>query len=156
MKNIQKIMATNSEKYSGLAAALLGMGCMAAVDEIIFHQILAWHHFYDGATTAVALMSDGFLHAAELVAMVGGFFMLFDLRRRNEFKPHFAWAGFFLGLGGFQLFDGTIDHKILRLHQIRYGVENILPYDILWNGCALGLLFLGIALLYRARRLADA
>ena len=62
-------MATNSEKYSGLAAALLGMGCMAAVDEIIFHQILAWHHFYDGATTAVALMSDGFLHAAELVAM---------------------------------------------------------------------------------------
>jgi uncharacterized membrane protein len=31
-----------------------------------------------------------------------------------------------LGLGGFQPFDGRIDHKVLRGHQIRYGVP-LLP-----------------------------
>jgi uncharacterized membrane protein len=141
-----------SERRSALAAALIGIGLMAAVDEIIFHQILAWHHFYDGATPIIGLMSDGFLHAAELIALVAGFFMLFDLRKRNAFNSRFAWAGFVLAMGGFQLFDGIIDHKILRLHQIRYGVDNLLLYDIAWNGFAIGLLIFGGILWQRARR----
>lgn len=145
-------MATLAEKHSSRAAALLGVGCMAAVDEIIFHQLLAWHHFYDRGTPLAALMSDGFLHAGELIAMVAGFFLLFELRQRNEFSRRFAWAGFFLGAGGFQLFDGIVDHKLLRLHQIRYGVENLLPYDILWNASAVGLLIIGVILMRRARR----
>jgi len=140
-----------SNRRSALAAALLGIGLMAAVDEIIFHQILAWHHFYDGATPVIALMSDGFLHAGELIALVAGFFILFDLRKRNEFNRRFAWAGFFLGLGGFQLFDGLVDHKVLRLHQIRYGVDNLLLYDMAWNGFAIGLLIIGGILWQRAR-----
>ena len=28
-----------------------------------------------------------------------------------------------LGLGVFQLFDGVVNHKILRIHQIRSGVD---------------------------------
>ena len=56
------------------AAALIGIGVMAAVDEIIFHQILAWHHFYDRSTSDIALMTDGFLHAAEIIAIISGFF----------------------------------------------------------------------------------
>ncbi|WP_460889450.1 DUF2243 domain-containing protein [Promicromonospora xylanilytica] len=32
---------------------------MAAIDEIAFHRILAWHHFYDYATPDIALVSDG-------------------------------------------------------------------------------------------------
>lgn len=35
------------------AAGLIGFGTMAAADEIVFHQILAWHHFYDRATPAI-------------------------------------------------------------------------------------------------------
>jgi uncharacterized membrane protein len=27
------------------ATAVIGGGGMAAVDEIVFHQVLAWHHF---------------------------------------------------------------------------------------------------------------
>ncbi|NJB84348.1 putative membrane protein [Lewinella marina] len=132
------------------AAALIGVGVMAAVDEIIFHQVLAWHHFYDGATPQIALLSDGFLHAAELVALVAGFFLLLDLRRSDTLDTGRAWAGFFLGLGGFQLFDGIVDHKVLRLHQIRY-VENLLPYDIAWNAAGLILLAIGWVLLRRNR-----
>jgi hypothetical protein len=31
---------------------------MSEADELIFHQVLAWHHFYDRSTPAVALMAD--------------------------------------------------------------------------------------------------
>jgi len=56
-------------------------------------------------------------------------------------------------MGGFQLFDGIVDHKLLRLHQIRY-VENVLLYDVIWNGIALLLLLVGYLLFRRARRTA--
>ena len=128
---------------------------MAGVDEIVFHQLLGWHHFYDRATPAIALLSDGLLHAAELIALVAGFFILLDLRR--DAKLSFSWtkAGFFLGAGGFQLFDGIVDHKVLRLHQIRYGVD-LLPYDLTWNLAGLLLLAVGLVLSRRARRSAGS
>src|SRR5690606_36007661 len=94
------------------SAFLIGGGFMAAIDEIIFHQILGWHHFYDRSTPLIGLMSDGFLHAAELIAFVAGFFLFNSLHRRNLLIPQFAWAGCFLGMGICQIFDGIVDHKI--------------------------------------------
>jgi uncharacterized membrane protein len=132
------------------AAAMIGIGLMAAVDEIVFHQILGWHHFYDRSTTQVGLLSDGLLHAAELVLLVAGFFLLADLRRRGTFGRTAAWAGLLLGAGGFQLFDGVVDHKVLRVHQIRYDVD-LLPYDLAWNGFAVLLLAIGAVLAVRSR-----
>ena len=136
------------------ALFLVGVGIMAGVDEIVFHQILAWHHFYDRSTPAVALLSDGLLHAAELIMIVAGFFMFADVRRRNALAPIWAWAGFFLGAGAFQLFDGLVDHKLLRVHQVRYGVY-LLPYDIAWNAFGGILVFVGAWLLMRARSQAS-
>lgn len=133
------------------AGALIGIALMAGVDEIIFHQVLGWHHFYDRATPAIGLMTDGLLHAAELIALVAGFFLLAELRQRQAFDRARARAAFFLGAGGFQLFDGIVDHKLLRLHQIRY-VDNLLPYDIAWNLSALVMLGIGLWLLARARK----
>ena len=137
------------------ATILIGVGIMAAVDEIIFHQVLAWHHFFDRSTPAIGLLSDGLLHSAELIVIVVGFFMFADLHRRQMLAPLPAWAGFFLGLGGFQLLDGLVSHKVLRIHQIRY-VENILPYDLAWNVFALVLLGVGVMLALRSRRQASA
>jgi uncharacterized membrane protein len=125
------------------AAFLLGIATMAAIDEIVFHQILAWHHFYDNAAGDIGLLSDGLLHAAELFMFVFGFFLMLDARRRRSFWPAAAWAAFLVGLGLFQLWDGVIDHKVLRLHQIRYGVE-LLPYDVAWNAAGGALLLTGI------------
>ncbi len=133
--------------------ALMGAAVMAGVDEIVFHQLLGWHHFYDRSTTDVGLLSDGLLHTAELLALVAGFFLYADLRRRRALAPAHAWAGFFLGLGIFQLFDGTVDHKLLRVHQIRYGVD-VTPYDWAWNIGGLVLLLVGVALAVRADRRA--
>ena len=130
---------------SMLVAAAIGVGLMAAVDEIVFHQILAWHHFYDRATPRIGLLSDGLLHSAEIVVLVAGGFALADLVRRHALARRAAWAGFFLGAGGFQLVDGIVDHKLLRVHQIRYGVD-LLPYDLAWNAAGALLLLVGLAL----------
>ena len=132
------------------AAMLIGIGIMAGIDEIIFHQVLAWHHLYDRSTTEVGLMADGILHAAELIVIVAGFFWMLELRKNQSFVKPYATAGLFVGLGLFQLFDGLIDHKVLRLHQIRY-VDNLLPYDIAWNVAALILLITGLVLWRRAK-----
>ncbi|GAA3920544.1 hypothetical protein GCM10022244_32110 [Streptomyces gulbargensis] len=138
-------------RRSAVVCGVIGAAVMAAVDEIVFHQILGWHHFYDRSTPAVGLLSDGLLHTAELLGLVAGFFLLADLRRRRALAPAHARAGFFLGLGVFQLFDGVVDHKLLRLHQIRYGVD-VTPYDWAWNACGLVLLLTGAALAVRAGR----
>lgn len=61
-----------------------------------------------------------------------------------------AW-GYFLGAGIFQLYDGIIQHKLMRLHQIRYNV-NILPYDVVWNVVAAILIVIGIILLVQTNQ----
>lgn len=134
-----------------LYALPIGIGVMAAVDEIIFHQILQWHHFYDLATPTIGIITDGLLHAAELIATVVGLFLLVGLARRGALFKRWAWAGFFLGAGGFQVFDGIVSHKVLRIHQIRYDVDPLM-YDIVWNLVGLALVSIGLLLWRQARR----
>jgi uncharacterized membrane protein len=131
--------------------ALIGATVTAAVDEIVFHQLLHWHHFFDRSTPAVGLLSDGLLHTAELLGLVAGFVLYADLRRGQAAVPAYVLAGLFLGAGGFQLVDGVVDHKLLRVHQVRYGVD-ILVYDLVWNAAGLVLLAVGVGLAVRARR----
>jgi uncharacterized membrane protein len=56
-----------------------------------------------------------------------------------------------LGAGAFQLWDGVVDHKLLRVHQVRYGVD-LAAYDGTWIGGAVVLLAAGALLALRARR----
>jgi uncharacterized membrane protein len=143
---------TKERNRSLWGAVLIGIGIMAGVDEIVFHQLLAWHHFYDRSTPEVGLLTDGLLHSTELIVIVAGFFQLLDLRRSGTLDTRKAWAGFFLGAGGFQLFDGLVDHKALALHQIRYNVPDILLYDLAWNIAALLILVIGILLNKKANK----
>jgi uncharacterized membrane protein len=130
---------------------LSGAGLMGSVDEIVFHQLLGWHSLYDGAGETAALVSDGLLHAVTLAAVVAGLALLAGLRRRGAFDALRWWALLLLGAGAFQLWDGVVDHKLLGLHQIRYGVDTT-AYDLAWNASAVALLAAGAALLVRARR----
>jgi uncharacterized membrane protein len=140
---------------SVLTGVLIGVGVAGFLDETVFHQLLHWHHFYDRGTTTAGLVSDGFFHAFSWTAVVAGLFLLADLHRRQATLPKRVWAGGLLGWGGFQLYDGLVQHKVFGLHQIRYDVE-LLPYDLAWNlSGALGLV-LGLVLLRgTARPLAD-
>ncbi|MBM7553491.1 DUF2243 domain-containing protein [Thalassobacillus pellis] len=132
------------------AGFMFGLGLVAFIDETVFHQLLHWHHFYDKSTTNIGLVSDGFFHAFSWFATIAGLFLLADLRRRESFWLKRWWGGMLLGSGGFQLYDGIIQHKIMRLHQIRYNVD-IMPYDLVWNITAAIMLLIGIFLTFQTR-----
>lgn len=53
-------------------------------------------------------------------ATIGGLFIVADLRRRDVFQQTRWWGGVLLGAGGFQLYDGVIQRKVLGIHQLRY------------------------------------
>ncbi|MCG1010356.1 DUF2243 domain-containing protein [Salinicoccus sp. ID82-1] len=142
-------------KGNVVSGVLFGIGLMALVDEIIFHQLLQWHHFYDRSTPFIGILSDGLLNAFALFAVVLGLFMFADLNRKHNRLMATWTASFFIGLGGFQLFDGLVNHKLLQVHQVRYGVE-VLPYDLGWNIAGAVLLVIGIVLMIRTRKQRQA
>ena len=134
--------------WSGI---LFGVGLIAFVDETVFHQLLRWHHFYDKSTTDIGLISDGIFHAFSWFATIAGLFLFADLRRRNGLIFQRWLGGVLLGIGVFQLYDGIIQHKWMRIHQIRY-VDNVIVYDIVWNVSALIILLIGLFLLFRSSK----
>jgi len=133
-----------------VAGLLLGIGTATTVDEVVFHQILQWHHFYDRSTTQAGIVSDGILHAVGWAAAIGSLFLLADLQRRRALSRPRWTGGLLLGAGGFQLYDGTIQHKVMGLHQIRYGVD-LAAYDAVWNSVGAALLVSGLVLVLRSR-----
>jgi uncharacterized membrane protein len=144
-------------RRSVFAGLLIGIGVAGFLDETVFHQLLHWHHFYDKSTTSVGLVSDGLFHAGSWLCIVSGLFLFADLQRRGATVRRRLSAGAFLGWGGFQLYDGLFQHKVLRLHQIRYSVD-VRPYDVVWNilgglGVVIGVVLLfGVALSVDERR----
>jgi uncharacterized membrane protein len=145
----------NSTARSILAGILIGVGVAGFLDETVFHQLLHWHHFYDKGSATAGLVSDGFFHAGSWICLVVGFFLMTDMQRRHVTVPKRVAAGVLLGWGGFQVYDGLFQHKVLGLHQIRYHVD-LLPYDLVWN-IAGGISFLiGLLLLFgQARSVAQ-
>jgi uncharacterized membrane protein len=136
-----------------LASGLLfGVGLAAFVDEAVFHQLLHWHHFYDRSSTSAGLVSDGLFHAFSWFATIAALFLLAELRRDRAWRRRRWTAALLLGSGAFQLYDGLVQHKLMRLHQIRYHVGTA-PYDLVWNGAGLALLLAGW-LLWRRSALA--
>jgi uncharacterized membrane protein len=133
-----------------LAGLLLGVGVVAFVDEVVFHQILHWHKFYDGATTGVGLVSDGLFHAFSWGATVAALFLVGALRRDRAVHLRRLLGGVLTGAGAFQLYDGLVQHKLMGLHQIRYDVD-LLPYDLTWNAIAVALLVAGLTLVVASR-----
>lgn len=139
------------DRRAVLSGFLFGCGVAASmIDLFIFHLALQWHHFYDLSTTAVALTADSFFHAFGWFVTIWGVFLLADVRRRTEVSwPR--WSGAVVaGVGFFQLVDGVVSHKVLGIHQIRYGVD-LLPYDTAWIASALAALLVGLVVLRRTR-----
>ena len=128
---------------------LVGIGIAGTLDEVVLHQLLAWHHFYDRSTPTVGLVSDGLFHLFSTALLVIGVIQLVERRRTTPDPPRIALAGILLGAGGFNLYDGTIQHKLLRLHQVRVGAANNLPYDLAFLVTAAVVALAGALLLRR-------
>jgi uncharacterized membrane protein len=76
--------------------------------------------------------------------------LLADARRRGSFVPALWWGAVLTGAGAFQVWDGVVHHKLLRLHQVRYGVD-LTGYDVAWIVPGALLLVTGVVLLRRSR-----
>jgi uncharacterized membrane protein len=131
---------------------LTGIGIAGTLDEVVLHQLLGWHHFYDRSTPTVGLVSDGLFHLLSTTLLVIGVIQLVERRHTSPDPPRIALAGILLGAGGFNLYDGTIQHKLLGLHQVRAGVPDNLPYDLAFLAIAAALAISGALLLRRTRQ----
>lgn len=131
--------------------ALLGMGVAAVLDGVVLHQLLHWHHFYARGSQAAALVSDGLFHLLATGLLLAGALAVRARPPAPGQRGRF-WAALALGAGAFNLFDGFIDHKLLRVHQVREGVADVLPYDIAFDGLAAALVLGGVLGLRRPMR----
>jgi uncharacterized membrane protein len=131
---------------------LTGIGLAGTLDEVVLHQLLGWHHFYDRSTATVGLVSDGLFHIFSTAVLVIGIIQLVERRRTTTDPSRLALAGILLGAGGFNLYDGTVQHKLLRLHQVREGAPSNLPYDLTFLAIAAALALTGALLLRRVRQ----
>jgi uncharacterized membrane protein len=131
---------------------LVGIGIAGTLDEVILHQLLRWHHFYDRSTPSVGLISDGLFHVFSTAVLVIGVIQLVERRRTTPDPPRMALAGILLGAGGFNLYDGTIQHKLLGLHQVRAGAPDNLPYDLAFLAIAAVVAIAGALLLRHTRQ----
>ena len=124
---------------------ILGIGLVGSLDEIVLHQLLQWHNFYVHTSQYWRTFIDGLFHLATATLLFLGAMRLWAQRRllATLREGRALAAGILLGMGGFNLYDGTIQHKLLQLHPVREGVENLLPYDLAFNGVASALLLIG-------------
>jgi uncharacterized membrane protein len=130
-----------------LPAVLVGIGIAGTLDEALLHQILNWHHFYtDGES--VEMWTDGAFHLLSTGSLVAGLVMLW---RRGARPDRTLLGGILVGAGAFNLYDGTIQHKLLKLHEVREG-EPTLAYDAVFIGVALAVLLAGVMLLRKEAR----
>jgi uncharacterized membrane protein len=127
-------------------AVLVGVGVAGSLDEIVLHQLLRWHHSYDRASQAAGLIADGIFHLGSTAALVIGLVLLVQRWPTGPGPLRQAAAGILLGAGGFNLYDGTVQHKLLDLHQVRAGARpttflttwcsSAWPPRCCWPGCS--------------------
>jgi uncharacterized membrane protein len=120
-------------------ATLLGIGIGGAVDGIVLHQLLQWHHLLTAtgdhpASTVAGLeantVADGAFHLVALAFVIAGVAMLWARTRRPLDVSWRTIVGYALvGWGLFNVVEGIVDHHILELHHVRE-VANPLPYDL--------------------------
>jgi uncharacterized membrane protein len=142
-----------------LAPVLLGIGLIGTLDEVMLHQLLHWHHFYDltsntrdPKTSRIGLLTDGVFHVISTFLLVWGVLLL----RRVSLSRTQVVGGVLIGMGAFNLYDGVVQHKLLRLHQVREGAHPETPYDIVFIGLAIVTLAVGVALVRRSSASAAA
>lgn len=128
-------------------AVMVGVGVAGTLDEVLLHQLLRWHHFYDRSSATMGVVTDGLFHMFSTVMLAWGGWLLLKEQSWRLSHTRAAWGAVFLGAGGFNLYDGTLQHKLFRFHQVRGGARNQLPYDVAFIGAAVVVMLVGVVLL---------
>ena len=61
---LRVIRVSIKDKNLLIAAVILGLGLLGAIDGIVFHQLLQWHHMVDSPNIRLEIITDGFFTAA--------------------------------------------------------------------------------------------
>jgi uncharacterized membrane protein len=151
--------ATQAKDRSVLVTGVvLGVGVIGALDEAIFHQVLQWHTLYWSSSESVRLLSDGIFHLITLGLLIAGGVRLWLTSATLRGRRDVLIAAMLIGAGGFNLYDGLVQHVILHLHLVNEhvcsdpSVNNSLascpadlPYELVWLLFATSLLLVGLA-----------
>jgi uncharacterized membrane protein len=128
-----------------ISGMILGIGLIGAIDGILFHQLLQWHHMILSPNIELEIFTDGLFTALFSAMLIWGGVKIFQDARKNELGN--SWkiflGGIFVGGGLFNLVEGIIDHHILQVHRVKPLSENPLIYDLAFLAIGLLLVILG-------------
>ncbi|QDP40122.1 DUF2243 domain-containing protein [Radiobacillus deserti] len=132
-----------------ISGFILGLGLLGAIDGIVFHQLLQWHHMVLNPNIKLEIVTDGLFTALFSALLIWGAVKILQDARKNELGH--SWkiflGGIFVGGGSFNLVEGIIDHHLLKVHRVKPLAENPLVYDLAF--LAIGLLLVGIGILIK-------
>ena len=115
-----------------IAGLILGLGLLGAIDGIVFHQLLQWHHMVLSDNIQLEIFTDGLFTALFSAKLLWGGVKIFQDARKNQLGT--SWriflGGIFIGGGAFNLVEGIVDHHILQVHRVKPLAENPLMYDL--------------------------
>lgn len=134
---------TSSEKNLFGAGFVLGLGLLGAIDGIVFHQLLQWHHVIDHHDSRIELISDGIFNALVTGLMLWGAARLF-LHAKEDLlsgRSSVFWGSIWVGGGVFNVVEGLINHHLLQVHHVKPGD----PYELWYD---LGFLLSGVILVW--------
>lgn len=151
---------TRREPAKGLfrAGAILGFGLGGFFDGIVLHQVLQWHHMVSNWRTAETLaglrlntLADGIFHLATYAFTILGIALLWrvGLRAGRPLSRQRLLGAILIGFGSFHIFDEIVDHRLLGLHHIKPG-PNELAWDLGFFAIGLLLFLVGITLWRRS------
>ncbi|RTR33959.1 DUF2243 domain-containing protein [Robertmurraya yapensis] len=125
---------------------ILGLGLLGAIDGILFHQLLQWHHMILSPNIKLEIFTDGLFTSLFSALLIWGGVKIFQDSRHNKLGS--SWkiflGGIFVGGGTFNLVEGIINHHILQVHRVKPLAENPLVYDLAFLVIGFFLFIIGI------------
>ncbi|UPW01581.1 DUF2243 domain-containing protein [Halorussus gelatinilyticus] len=146
---------TDGERTVLFGAGVFGFGLGALLDVLVFHLILQWHHLLSDFFTPSTLAGlrtnvywDGLFSLAMVGVMAAGMGTVWRaLNGTSEsYSAVRAFGSLLVGAGLFNVFDGTVDHYVLGIHDAVHGTQAFNPH---WVGASLLLLGTGILVVTR-------
>lgn len=149
---LRVIRVSIKDKNLLIAAVILGLGLLGAIDGIVFHQLLQWHHMVDSPNIRLEIITDGFFTAAFSALLIWGGIKIFKDARNSKLGS--SWklfiGGILIGGGIFNVVEGIVNHHILQVHRVRPLAENPLLYDLSFLAIGIVLLLIGLMMKRRA------
>ncbi|WP_138417091.1 DUF2243 domain-containing protein [Aquibacillus sediminis] len=132
-----------------ISGLILGLGLLGAIDGIVFHQLLQWHHMVLSPNIQLEIFTDGLFTALFSALLIWGGVKIFQDAREDKLGT--SWkiflGGIFVGGGLFNLVEGIVDHHLLQVHRVKPLAENPLLYDLGFLAIGLLLVIIGFIII---------